>query len=161
MGNLLQRLGMSLGPFELLGASEHNRYGHFEAVPIYRLDQELLATVFGFSEDLPTSDDVLRRFCQSEGRWTTDEAAIDAAMFERGSNFVRQLAESGPVSGFKDPRVPLLWPFWEQVFAGFAGLRVVPVFLARSPHEIAMSIFSRSKGGAGLSRSPRRDGRTL
>ena len=42
--------------------------------------------------------------------------------------------------------MPLLWPFWSRVFAGFAGLRVVPLFLARSPHEIAMSIFMRSQG---------------
>ncbi len=53
------------------------------------------------------------------------------------------------ISGFKDPRVPLLWPFWNRVFSGFAGLRVVPIFLVRSPHEIAMSIFLRSKGELG------------
>ncbi len=146
VGNLFQRLGMSLGPFELLGASLYNRYGHFEALPIYRLDQELLAGRFDFHEDVPTDADVLRRFCEAEGRWTLEESPIDEAFFERGAELIRQLVESGPISGFKDPRVPLLWPFWERVLAGFAGLRVVPIFLARSPHEIAMSIFVRSSG---------------
>ena len=31
--NILQRLGMSLGPFELNGTDSSNPYGHFEAVP--------------------------------------------------------------------------------------------------------------------------------
>ena len=60
-----------------------------------------------------------------------------------------QLVAAGPVSGFKDPRVPLLWPFWDRVLSQFDGLRIVPIFLARSPHEIAMSIFARSQGSIG------------
>ena len=147
--NLLQRLEMSLGPFEVLGASEHNKYGHFEAVPMYRLDQELLERVFGFREDIPDSPEVLRAFCQSEGRWTLEASGIEHGLIERGAELIRQLVDSGEVSGFKDPRVPLLWPFWERVFSGFPDVRVVPVFLARSPHEIAMSIFARGKGMVG------------
>lgn len=146
VANLLQRLGMSLGPFELLGADPHNKHGHFEAVPIYRLDQELLAHVHGFEEDLPRSPEVLRRFRQCEGRWTLETSPVSESFFERGRRLIEELLASGEVSGFKDPRVPLLWPFWERVFAGFSGLRVVPVVLARSPHEIAMSIFMRSQG---------------
>ena len=146
VANLLQRLGMSLGPFELLGASPSNVHGHFEAMPMYRLDQELLTQVFGFSEDIPQSPEVLHRFCQCDGRWSLESSSVPEELFERGRTLIEQLVASGQVSGFKDPRVPLLWPFWSRVFAGFSGLRVVPLFLARSPHEIAMSIFMRSQG---------------
>ena len=59
--NLFQRLGMSLGSFELLDGNEHNKYGHFEAVPMYQLNQELLGQIFGFTEDVPDSPQVLAR----------------------------------------------------------------------------------------------------
>src|SRR5262249_50618925 len=45
------------------------------------------------------------------------------------------------------PRTVLTWPFWQRVFAEFPDLRIVPVALLRSPHEIAMSLFDRSQGG--------------
>jgi hypothetical protein len=99
--NLLQRLGMSLGTFELLGTSEHNKYGHFEAVPMYRLDQELLTQVFGFSDDVPDSADVLRRFCACEGQWRLETSPGWQQRIEQGKKLVEQLVSSGPVSGFK------------------------------------------------------------
>jgi hypothetical protein len=144
--HLLQRLGMSLGPFELLGATEYNKYGHFEAKPTYDLDRELLAQIFDFNYDIPDSPEVLRRFCECEGQWKLDTSTVSQEQIEHGRKLVRQLVDSGPISGFKDPRVPLLWPFWNRVFSTMADLRVVPIFLARSPHEIAMSIFRRGKG---------------
>jgi len=143
--NVLQRLGMSLGPFELLGATPYNPYGHFEAVPIYELDRRLQHLVFGFTEDLPESREVFERFGRSEGRWPAG-LQIPPEMYREGHELVERLLASGRISGFKDPRVPLLWPFWSRVLAEFPGLRVVPLFVLRSPHEVAMSIFRRSQG---------------
>ena len=40
----------------------------------------------------------------------------------------------------------LTWPFWQNVLRDFPGLQVVGLFLLRSPNEIAMSIFRRSRG---------------
>jgi hypothetical protein len=145
VANVLQRLGMTLGPFELLGATEHNKYGHFEAVPFFHLDQQVLAQVFGF-QDFPESAEAFRRFSERRGRWRLKTSPVTEEMLQRGRDLVEQLVGSGQVSGFKDPRVPLLWPFWSRVFAGFPGLRVVPLFLVRSPHEVAMSLFTRSRG---------------
>jgi len=138
--NMLQQLGMSLGPFPLMGANKH---GHFESMPFYQLDKELLGDLFGFDEDIPNAPDVFQRFCRGEGRWRWDYA-VPESMLRRGRDLVRELIASGPISGFKDPRVPLLWPFWSRVFSAFPGLRVFPLFVVRSPHEVAMSIFSRS-----------------
>jgi glycosyltransferase involved in cell wall biosynthesis len=145
VSSVLQKLGMSLGPFQLLGAAKSNKYGHFEAAPFYLLNQKLQTQVFGFPDDLPNSPESLAEFRRSEGRWSSDVVIAPAAIKE-GESLIHQLVESGTVSGFKDPRTVLLWPFWSQVFSRFPGLRIVPVFTARSPHEIAMSLFMRGKG---------------
>ena len=143
--HLMHRLGMSLGPFELLGPSETNKFGYFEATPIVELNKEVQRQVLGFVGDMPTSPAMLQSLCDCSGRWECDQAVLEPAL-QRAEELLRQLVDSAPISGFKDPRVPLLWPFWQQVFARFPGLRVVPLFLLRSPHEIAMSLFMRGEG---------------
>ena len=62
---------------------------------------------------------------------------------------MRALLDSGPISGFKDPRTVLIWPFWRQVLEAFPDLIIAPVILLRSPHEIAMSLFDRRSGRCG------------
>ena len=74
---LLQRLGMSLGPFDLGEANESNKYGHFEAQPFVLLNREFQLRQFGFEGDLPDDAETLRRYCQCDGRWTS--AAIPTA----------------------------------------------------------------------------------
>lgn len=146
--NTLQRLGLSLGPFELLGAAPSNPFGHFEAVPFQLLNRELQGLAFGFKEDLPGSPQVHSQFCATQGEWR-DEIPFPEDLLERGRSLIRALVDSGEVSGFKDPRTVLTWPFWRRVLDDFPGLRVVPVSLVRSPHEIAMSLVSRRSGWCG------------
>jgi hypothetical protein len=143
--DMLAQVGMALGPYELVGASESNKYGHFESVPFHGLNRELQQLAFGFSDDLPDSPDTLRRLVACAGRWPSD-MALPLTARERARELLEGLIASGPISGFKDPRTLLTWPFWRDVLAEFPGLEVVPLFLVRSPHEIAMSIFSRAKG---------------
>ena len=144
--NILSELGMALGPFDLMGATDDNRYGHFESMPFYELDWQVQRLALGFKEDMPESPEALRRFVESEGRWP-EGVGVPPEWFDRGEELVRQLLASDAISGFKDPRLPLVWPFWAEVFRRFSGLRVVPLVLLRSPHEIAMSMFMRLKGG--------------
>ena len=141
---VLQALGMSLGPFELMPATADNPRGYFEAVAFYELDRQVQRHALGFADDMPEDAEGLRRFLAGKGRWRAD--AVPPAWIDRGVELVRTLIESAPVSGFKDPRVPLVWPFWIEVFRRLPGLRVTPVVLLRSPHEIAMSIFMRGRG---------------
>jgi hypothetical protein len=143
--NILQRLGMSLGPFELNGAAPSNPHGHFESVPFLLLNREVQNLVFGFRDDLPDSAETLAQFVQSRGHWD-DSIAIPDKLIADGRSLVRALVYSGRVSGFKDPRTVLTWPFWERVLAGFPQLRIVTVGLVRSPHEIAMSLVTRRDG---------------
>ena len=131
---LLQRLGMSLGPFELGETNESNKYGHFEAQPFVLLNREFQMRHFGFEGDLPDDAEGFRRFCQSDGRWTSEEGISEEAIL-RGRDLVLRLMESGAVCGFKDPRTVLVWPYWQRVFAEMPELRIVPLLLVRGPHE--------------------------
>ena len=145
---VLQRLGMSLGPFELIGAESTNPYGHFEALPFHSLNRRVQSLAFGFPDDLPDSPEVLEQFVGTKGRWNPDTYIPDEFLVE-GRSLIQTLLESGRVSGFKDPRTVLTWPFWEKVLASFPDVRVIPLGLIRSPHEIAMSLVARRGGWLG------------
>jgi len=146
--NILQRLGMSLGPFEIMGAAPSNPHGHFESVPFWRLNQEVQNLVLGFGDDLPDSAETLARFIETRGKWD-DSITIPDRMIAEGRSLVRALLYSGRIAGFKDPRTVLTWPFWERVLEGFPRLRIVTIGLVRSPHEIAMSLVTRRNGLVG------------
>jgi hypothetical protein len=145
---VLERLGMSLGPFDLIGAEPSNPHGHFEALPFVLLNRRIQNLVFGFMDDLPESPEVLERFGETKGRWAPD-TYVPEEFLEEGRSLIRALIDSGQVSGFKDPRTVLTWPFWERVLASFPDVRVLPLGLIRSPHEIAMSLVNRRKGWRG------------
>ncbi len=142
---LLQRLGMSLGPYDLGEVNESNKYGHFEAQPFVLLNREFQLRHFGFEGDLPDTAEQLNRFCACDGQWQTTDDLTDEAI-ARGRDLVKELMQSGDVCGFKDPRTVLIWPFWQRVLAKLPGVRVVLLNLVRSPHEVATSIFRRSQG---------------
>jgi hypothetical protein len=142
--SILREHGMSLGPFELNGAAPTNPYGHFEAQPILFLNRDVQALACGFSDDVPGSPELLARFLESRGIWE-DRTEIPEELVERGRELMRRLLGSGPISGFKDPRTVLVWPFWLRVLESFPEVRIVPTVLVRTPHEIAMSLFTRSR----------------
>ena len=127
---------------------ESNPYGHFPeaaAAVFCPLNRDVQQQAFGFGDDFPTDTDMLRRYCDSAGEWPANLSIADSQR-QTATQLIRTLIDSGPVSGFKDPRTLLNWPFWNSVLQDFAGLRVVPLFLIRSPHEIAMSLFQRARG---------------
>jgi hypothetical protein len=143
-GRFLQRLGMSLGPFELLGADASNPHGHFEAAPIVALNRRLQLESCGFEGDYPRDPAVLQRFRDAGGE--PSDGTYSDGQRDEGTRLIEQLVGAGRVSGFKDPRTALTWPFWEGVLERFPGLRIVALSQLRSPHEIAMSMFQRSQG---------------
>ena len=83
--NLLQRLGMSLGPFDLIGAEVSNPYGHFEAIPFHILNRKIQEWAFGFADDVPSDPDVLARFVETQGAWPVGQA-IPGEWYEEARN---------------------------------------------------------------------------
>ncbi|HYW82080.1 MAG TPA: hypothetical protein VFB30_02420, partial [Spirochaetia bacterium] len=146
--SIFQELGMSLGPFPLLGAHSGNIHGHFESLPLLMLNCKVQEIAFGFPDDFPKSEEVLTRFLDGKGIWP-EGVKIPDELFDEGRRLVAGLVGLGGISGFKDPRTVLTWPFWRQVLREFHSLRVVVVPLLRSPHEIAMSLCTRSEGALG------------
>ncbi len=146
--SIFQELGMSLGPFPLVGANSSNIHGHFESLPLQTLNRKVQEIAFGFPDDFPKSEEVLTRFLDGKGIWP-EGVKIPDELFDEGRRLVAGLVGSGGISGFKDPRTVLTWPFWRQVLQEFHSIRVVVVPLLRSPHEIAMSLCTRSDGALG------------
>ena len=145
---IFQRLGMSLGPYELVGEEASNPYGHFESFPIIRLNSDVQELIHGFRDEIPKSEGVLEEFLKDRPKWDAHCNALDEFV-ARGRVILEGILDSGTVAGFKDPRTALVWPFWQRVLADFPGLRVVPIVLLRSPHEIAMSMCARREGRLG------------
>lgn len=139
---------MSLGPFPLMGAHSSNIHGHFESLPFYMLNRKVQGIALGFPDEATDSEEVLTRFLEGKGIWP-EGVSIPDELLDEGRQLVAGLIGSGRISGFKDPRTVLNWPFWRQVLRGFPSLRVVVVPLLRSPHEIAMSLCTRSDGVLG------------
>ena len=139
---------MSLGPFPLMEAHSSNIHGHYESLPFYILNRKVQEIALGFPDDFPKSEEVLTRFIDGKGTWP-EGVKIPDELFDEGRRLVAGLVGSGGISGFKDPRTVLTWPFWRQVLEEFPSLRVVVVPLLRSPHEIAMSLCTRSAGVLG------------
>ena len=131
-----------------MGAAPSNPHGHFESLPFFTLNRKIQNLVFGFADDLPDSDESLNHFIECGGEWG-DDVCIPEEFFTEGRSLIRALADSGPVSGFKDPRTILTWPFWKKVLDDLPDIRVVPLGLIRSPHEIAMSLVVRRDGWCG------------
>lgn len=146
--NILDKLGMSLGPFDLLGARVGNPHGHYESLAFVNLNRQVLEWAFGFREDAPEDPETLARFLGEGGAWPVDRS-VPKTWLEEGGRIVRALAESGSISGFKDPRTVLTWPFWRQVFQTVEDIEIQPVMLVRSPHEIAMSLCVRANKNVG------------
>jgi hypothetical protein len=146
--NIMQRLGMSLGPFELIEARPDNPHGFYESKPFYGLNRRVQHLALGFPDDLPESPETLARVLAMRGEWD-ESTLIPEDLLAEGRSLVGALIDSGRVSGFKDPRTVLTWPFWMRVLGGFTGLRVVPMSLVRSPHEVAMSLVTRVRGWFG------------
>jgi hypothetical protein len=147
--NAFMEQGLSLGPWALCPAHWSNPHGHFEAIPILEVTVAVQALAHGFRDDLPETEEAVAAFLATEGRREDWAEQVPEEYVQRGRSLIRTLLDSGKVSGFKDPRTVLLWPFWRRVLAAFPGVRVVPVAVLRSPHEIAMSLFTRFEKGCG------------
>ena len=160
VSNLFHRLGMSLGPFELIGASESNKYGHFEAIPFCTLNRELQAEVFGFPDEMPLSAEVFDRFCSDEGQWPS-RRGHSAAGHRTGDRPGAATGGFGAHLGIQGPAHRAVLALLEPVLVAFSRLAdcagVSCPLAARDRHQRLHA----EQGRIGLSSRPGRNGRPL
>ena len=116
------------GEQELLPADSNNRQGYWEYLPLVRFNQELLA---GLSADwfLPPAE---------ADRRTLRKRAAEPSYRGRAEQLIRAMRDGGRSWFWKDPRMALLLPFWQEVLPD-----VVYVVVVRHPLDIAMSLKKR------------------
>jgi glycosyltransferase involved in cell wall biosynthesis len=122
----LNLVGMDLGS-NLLSPAKMNAKGFWEHGDAVRINDQLLEALELYWYDLGPLPD----------GWLTS-AAADAARDEIRM-IVKRDFDSVPLWGLKDPRLCRLAPLWIEVLQEM-GIRVVSVFMIRSPMEVAESL---------------------
>lgn len=138
------RLGMSLGPFPLFGASQREPEGFCEAMPILELNQRMHKAIYGFREDA-IDYRLAGQILYNRNSLLPELRQLPSEWIREGIHLVQTLVQSGVVSGFKHPAAALFWDYWNHVLSHFPEVSVHLVFAIRSPHAIASSYVRRSK----------------
>ncbi len=118
--NLFSNAGLHIGK-ELLGAAPSNPYGHFEDVEVVAFHDRILKKSGSYWQD---SFDFVPIFEKDDWTWLLNYGCRKTVY---------------PVWGFKDPRICLFLPHWNQVFQ---DMRVLYVY--RSCIECVHSIKRRA-----------------
>jgi hypothetical protein len=132
VGGILENLGCK-GPKTKMEPTEDNPKGYFESQPVFRLNDEILATAGTRWDDWkPVQDGWLEspRFTEFYAR------AIEVLKAEYGNASLIYL---------KDPRISRLLPFWQRALEEM-GYRVVCVHTHRHPVDVAASLKARKDG---------------
>lgn len=134
----LRALGVSLGEDLLPPLAGNNPTGFWEDADINGLNIEILSSLgsdWHFLAPLP--DNSLEKL-RHEG------------LFLRAVMLLREKVKDASVFGFKDPRVPMLLSFWQEVFTA-CDLDAAYVLVLRNPISVAQSLAKRDGFGAAKS----------
>ncbi|SFM74881.1 sulfotransferase family protein [Thermodesulforhabdus norvegica] len=133
MAGVLHHLGVNMGKL-LLEANKYNKKGYYENKNIVDFNRSKLLPKLNMTctdLNLPSSDSI--------EALTADKNMISAAM-----DVIRQDYEHSVVFGMKDPRLCLLFPFWDKVLCEM-GCAVKVIIMYRNPLEVALSLLNRDK----------------
>ncbi len=126
----LQVLGVDLGHRFVPPLEGNNPTGFWEDADINDLNIRVLRSLGSDWHNLaPFQENYLEQLRQ-EG-FVSDAAKILGERFK-----------SSTLYGFKDPRIPMLLPFWQEVFRG-CELNVAYVLSLRNPISVAQSLAKR------------------
>lgn len=132
---ILQALGVRLSD-DLIPAAEENAQGYFESSVVSDV-QEALLKAFGSQWWTSTTLQPL------PANWWRLPAI--APYKQRLKEYVQaELAKSGGVWGFKDPRTARLLPMWNDIITEL-GVDADFVLVVRNPLEVAQSLHKRQK----------------
>lgn len=137
LAGMLDGLGCR-GPATLMPASETNAAGYYESMPVFRLNDAILAALGSRWDDWrPLRPDAHR-------------SPRLAEFHDKARTVLQSEYGDGSLIYLKDPRIGMLLPFWQEVLDA-AGYRCVYLHTHRSPSEIAESLQRRDKIDPGLS----------
>jgi hypothetical protein len=126
VADIVHRWGAFAGDEEdLLPADDKNANGYWEYAPLVTFDNELLISVESNWFIPPSDDSAIRGLINKPGYRHKGELLIEA-MEDAGLWF------------WKDPRLSLLLPFWQQIWDDVATIIVV-----RNPLDIVKSLHQR------------------
>src|SRR5260370_33453248 len=101
----LQAMGVELGSRLMPPVEGNNDKGFWEDLDLYELNIEMLGALKRDWHYLaPVGEDFVELLCGK-------------GLLSRAEELLRLKVGQSPVFGFKDPRVSMLIPFWQRVFA--------------------------------------------
>ncbi len=133
MAGVLNILGVPLGK-KLLQPAEDNPKGFYENEKItYFNDSELLPKLNTNWHDVNIVPPDLIRNLASE----------NPEIIEKAVKILNEEFSDTELLGIKDPRMCVIFPFWEDVLQKF-GCEIKAIFIFRNPFEVAHSLFHRN-----------------
>lgn len=136
LAKLLNNLGLASGD-RLLPANEHNADGHFEDIDVLAIDETVLKRL-GTVWHLPLNPS---RLTQALDRGDLAEELSQAAAL------IKDRVARYPNWFVKEPRLSLLMPFWQRVFAQ-EGISARYVWMVRHPAQVDASLKARDQLGS-------------
>jgi hypothetical protein len=133
--NLLNTFGVALSD-DLMEPTEHNARGYFESREIFRLHDEIFATI---GMTWRTSSLVIPL---AKNWWRA--APVQSLKAELSNIVQRELERHDGPWGFKDPRTSRLLPLWLELVEEL-GLDPRFVLATRNPNDVAKSLFLRDQ----------------
>jgi hypothetical protein len=130
MTRALQAMGVELGSRLMPAAEDNNAKGFWEDIELNELNIEMLGALSRAWHDLaPVGEDFVEVLCGN-------------GFLSRAEELLCLKIGQSPVFGFKDPRVAMLLPFWQRVFA-LCNVDVGYVLALRNPISVAKSLARR------------------
>lgn len=130
LGGIVHTLGISMGD-NLFSPSEDNKKGYYEDKDIVLLNEKILKNISSRWDDI----------FLLENQW--ENAQSLGPLYEEAETVLKTKISQNDTIGLKDPRMCLLLPFWEKVFASL-NLDVNVLFIFRNPIEVSKSLHKRN-----------------
>jgi SAM-dependent methyltransferase len=130
MTRALQAMGVELGSRLMPAVEGVNDTGFWEDLDLYELNIEMLGALNREWHSLaPVGEAFVELLCGK-------------GFLSRAEDLLRLKIGQSPVFGFKDPRVTMLLPFWQRVFA-LCDIDISYVLALRNPVSVAKSLARR------------------
>lgn len=130
LGGILDGLGISMGK-KLVAASKNNKKGYFENENIVHFNNDILFPMLGQKAD---DLELLHK------NWENDESI--QKLYPLAKEIIKNDYTGQKLFGLKDPRMCILFPFWEKVLSEL-DIMIKVILPYRDPMEVYRSLQKR------------------